>query len=76
MADIGARDMLQTQIGLFEDVSGVSNVLMGKAAGNVVGAERYESEVREATVAVLDLMRTFGHFVKVRDGLVGRMQFY
>lgn len=76
MADIGARDMLQTQIGLFEDVSGVSNVLMGKAAGNVVGAERYESEVRETTVAVLDLMRTFGHFVKVRDGLVGRMQFY
>lgn len=75
VADIGARDMLRTQISLFEDVSGVSNVLMGKAAGTVVGAERYESEVREATVAVLDLMRTFGHFVKVRDRIAETLHF-
>lgn len=74
MTDIGARDMLQTQISLFEDVSGVSNVLMGKAAGTSVGAERYEHEVEEATVAVLDLMRTFGHFVKVRDRIAAAMQ--
>jgi len=55
MADIGARDMLKTQIELFEDVSGVSGALMGKAAGAGVGVERYESEVRNAAVAVLDL---------------------
>ncbi len=73
MADIGARDMLKTQIGLFEDVSGVSSALMGKAQGSGVGHERFESEVREATVAVLDLMRTFDHFVRVRDGIVSRL---
>ncbi len=71
MADIGARDMLKTQIELFEDVSGVSAALMGKAAGAGVGVERYESEVRNAAVAVLDLLRTFSHFTKTRDTLAG-----
>lgn len=67
MSDIGARSMLQTQIDLFEDVSGVGNALMGKAGGSGVGVDRYESEVRNATSAVLDLLRTFSHFVKTRD---------
>ena len=69
MADIGARDMLKTQIELFEDVSGVSGALMGKAAGAGVGVERYESEVRNAAVAVLDLLCTFSHFTEMRDNL-------
>ncbi len=73
VGDIGAREMLQTQISLFEDVSGVSNALMGKAAGTGVGVERFESEVRNATVAVLDLLRTFSHFVKTRDKLVASL---
>lgn len=69
MCDIGARDMLQTQISLFEDVSGVSNALMGKVSGSGVGVDRFESEVRNATTAVLDLIRTFTHFVNTRDRL-------
>lgn len=73
VGDIGAREMLQTQISLFEDVSGVSNALMGKAAGAGVGVERFESEVRNATVAVLDLLRTFRHFVATRDSLVASL---
>ncbi|MBD5224718.1 MAG: hypothetical protein HDS68_01955 [Bacteroidales bacterium] len=73
VGDIGARDMLQTQISLFEDVSGVSNALMGKTAGAGVGVERFESEVRNATVAVLDLLRTFRHFVKMRDRLAASL---
>lgn len=73
MADIGARDMLKTQIDLFEDVSGVSGALMGKAAGAGVGVERYESEVRNAAVAVLDLLRTFSHFTGTRDRLAAAL---
>lgn len=70
MADIGARDLLQTEIKLFEDVSGVSSALMGKQMSGVVGADRYEQEVRNATVSILDLMETFSDFVKRRDELL------
>lgn len=73
VTDIGVREMLQTQISLFEDVSGVSSALMGKAGGAGVGVERFESEVRNATVAVLDLLRTFSHFVETRDRLASSL---
>lgn len=65
--DIGAREMLQTQIQLFEDISGVNSSLMGKAVSGAVGAERYESELRNSAVSILDLMRTFADFTKRRD---------
>lgn len=65
--DIGAREMLQTQIQLFEDISGVNASLMGKAAGGAVGAQRYESEVRNSAISILDLMRTFADFVDLRN---------
>lgn len=74
MADIGARDMLQTQIKLIEDVSGVSEALMGKAAGAGVGVERYESEVRQASVAIKDLLMTFNHFTRRRNSLADALE--
>lgn len=69
MADFGAHELLKTQIGLFEDVSGVSEALMGKSVSGVVGVERYESEVRNASVAVNDLLRTFAGFTADRNTL-------
>lgn len=74
MADIGAREMLQTQIKLMEDVSGVSEALMGKAAGAGVGVERYESEVRQASVAIKDLLMTFAHFTRRRNMLADALE--
>lgn len=70
VADIGARDMLQTQIKLFEDVSGVSSTLMGKNISGAVGAERYESELRNSAVSILDIMQTFDDFVATRNRLL------
>lgn len=70
MADIGARDMLRTQIQLFEDVSGVTDTLMGKTVSGAIGAERYNTELRNASVAVADLLRTYGDFILTRDSLV------
>lgn len=70
VTDIGARDMLQTQIKLFEDVSGVSSTLMGKNISGAVGAERYESELRNSAVSILDLMQTFADFIAVRNRLL------
>lgn len=69
ISDLGAQDLLKTQIGLFEDVSGVSQALMGKSVSGVVGVERYESEVRNASVAVNDLLKTFANFTGTRNDL-------
>lgn len=66
--DYGARDLLSLQLKMIEDVSGVSNALLGRSSsGGNVGYERYESEVRNATVAINDLLLTFVHFRRERD---------
>lgn len=72
MADFGARDLLQTQISLFEDVSGVSDALMGKSVSAAMGVDRYESEVRNASTAVNDLLKTFADFIAQRNALIDR----
>lgn len=70
VADIGAREMLKTQIDLFQDISGVSSTLLGKNISGAVGAARYESEFRNSAVAILDLLRTFDDFIAVRNSLM------
>ncbi|MDE6629022.1 MAG: hypothetical protein K2K36_06590 [Muribaculaceae bacterium] len=69
MADIGARDMLRTQIQLFEDVSGVTDTLMGKTVSGAIGVDRYNTELRNASVAVADLLRTYADFIACRDSI-------
>lgn len=67
-SDFGARELLSLELRMLEDVSGVSNALLGKSTGGGnVGYERYESEVRNATVAINDLLLTFVHFRETRD---------
>lgn len=67
-SDFGARELLSLELKMLEDVSGVSNALLGKSSGGGnVGYERYESEVRNATVAINDLLLTFVHFRETRD---------
>lgn len=68
--DIGAKEMLQTQIGLFEDISGVNSTLMGKNISGAVGAERYQTEMRNSAVSILDLMETFSDFTSRRNRLM------
>lgn len=70
LGDSGAAEMLETQIRLFEDVSGVSSALMGKSVSAAVGHERYESEVRNASVSINDLLSTFRDFILLRDRLL------
>ncbi|MDE6200097.1 MAG: hypothetical protein K2G06_09680 [Muribaculaceae bacterium] len=66
--DFGARELLSLELQMLEDVSGVSNALLGRSSGGGnVGYERYESEVRNATVAINDLLLTFVHFREERD---------
>ena len=43
---------------------------MGKNISGAVGAERYESELRNSAVSILDLMQTFADFITVRNRLL------
>ena len=65
--NIGAFELLQLEMKLFEDVSGVSNALMGKNVSAATGSALYESQIKNATIALADIFETFNHFRKERD---------
>ncbi|MDE5968240.1 MAG: hypothetical protein K2G64_03950, partial [Muribaculaceae bacterium] len=50
---------------------GVSQALMGKTGGGGnVGIERYEAEVRNATITINDILKTFQHLRSQRNELM------
>ncbi|MDY3912911.1 MAG: hypothetical protein SO000_07020 [Sodaliphilus sp.] len=65
--DIGALQMVQLQMRLLEEVSGVSGALQGKTgtAGN--SASLYQSEVQNSTAALADVFDTFNDFRRRRN---------
>lgn len=69
--DIGARELLEVQMRMFERISGVSDALQGRLSGGVNGAEMYDSQVRNALISVADLLECFGSFVKRRNSMLG-----
>jgi hypothetical protein len=52
---------------LFEDISGVSDALLGRNVSSATGASLYESQVRNATVALTDLLESFISFTTERN---------
>lgn len=67
-SDVGARELLATQMQMFEDVSGVTNALMGRSqSGGREGVEHYESMVRNAMIAIADILDTFDNFIAERN---------
>lgn len=62
----GAAQLLDMQMRLFEQVSGVGNALMGRSTG-ARGAEMLESEVENATIALTDIFDTFSAFIGRRN---------
>lgn len=65
--NVGAGELLATQMRMFEDVSGVSNALMGRSSSGNIGAEHYESQVRNAIIAIADILETYNNFVSTRN---------
>ncbi len=66
----GAYQLLQLQMKLFEEVSGVSEALLGKGLSSARGSELYESQVRNATAALTDLFESFGSFITARNNKI------
>ena len=63
----GAYQLLNLQMKIFEDISGVGDALMGRADSSVKGAGMYEAQVRNATIALYDLLLSFDAFTKQRN---------
>lgn len=68
--DIGAYDMLDLEIKLFRDISGVSEALSGHGNSGAKGNSMYENQVHNATIALADILETFRGFIEWRDRMV------
>ena len=64
----GAYQLLSLQMKLFDDISGVGDALLGRDTGGASkGANLYEAQVRNATIALYDLLLSFDAFKEQRD---------
>ena len=66
-ADSGAYQLLQMELKLLEDISGVSDALLGNSRGTARGADMLNSQIQNATIALADLFETFSDFTAQRN---------
>ena len=62
--NVGIKDLLQTQLNFFEDISGVAGVLQGKRDNNSNNASLFAYQTNNATLSLLDILETFRSFVE------------
>ena len=61
--NIGINELLQTQLGFMEDISGVTGALQGKSSKVGVSGTLYEQQTHNATLSQLDLLDSFRQFI-------------
>lgn len=61
---VGITDLLNIQLQMFEDVSGVSSALEGKLASGAVSGTLYTQQTRQALTALLDILESYNHFIR------------
>lgn len=66
-ADSGAYQLLELQMKLFENISGVGDSILGRSAPSASGAQMLENQVRNATIALADIFDTFHAFTEARN---------
>lgn len=64
--DAGASRMLDIQMNMMKNVSGVTDALMGKSAPSS-GIDRFEAEIRNATIALTDILDSYADLISLRD---------
>lgn len=64
----GAYELLNTELRLFDQISGVGGALQGRDPGSgTTGAELYRQQAENASIALLDTFETFNSFRHARD---------
>ncbi len=64
----GASQLLDLEMNMFRQISGVSTALQGQPIGGNMSASLYETQVQNSAIALLDIFETFNSFRSVRDG--------
>lgn len=62
--NIGITELLNIQLKMFEDISGVNGALQGKLANNAVSGTLFNSQTENAMFAIKDLLDTFSSFIR------------
>lgn len=62
--NIGIQELLNLQLKFFEDISGVNGALQGKPGYSGMSAALYNQQTQNATTSLLDLLDSFGEFVR------------
>ena len=68
--DTNAYRLLEMQLKLFDQTSGVGSALLGGASGaaeRVTGIEHYQAQVENATIALADIFSTFRSLIRHRN---------
>ncbi len=63
----GAYRLLETQLSLFQQISGVSEAMQGRLPQTNTSAALFDSQLRSSTVALLDLLDSFNSFRAARN---------
>ena len=63
----GASLLLDLEMKMMQQVSGVSNALQGQGVGNNTSASLYQTQAQNSAVALLDIFETFNSFRSARD---------
>jgi len=61
--DIGITVLLEIQMKMMEDISGVNGALQGKLDSNSMSGTLYNQQTRNSLTALADLMKSFNDFV-------------
>lgn len=64
LSNLGISELLEIQLKMLEDVSGVNGILQGKTSGGNVSGELYNSQTTNALYSLSDLLETFACFIK------------
>ena len=69
-ADFGAYDMINLQMKLLEEISGVHGALQGKNVATGGSASLYQMQSENADIALTDIYDSFNAFRRQRDALL------
>lgn len=72
-ADCGAYQLLSLQMKLFDNISGVSDVIAGRSVSPSTGNAVYENQLRNSVIALADLLDSFAAFRRDRDYKVDKL---
>lgn len=63
----GVARLLDIEMRLFQNISGVTAALQGQVSGSNMSASLYESQVYNSAIALLDIYESFNSFREMRD---------